>query len=407
MQPLQSSRIDLGNLKARIVKSIGAEKAKSYFYYLNRFLSQKLSKGEFDKLCCQALGRENLPLHNQLLLSILKNSCLEGPLQPISDVGSTKSTLTAVKGLPAAEDGHGQSRPLLQNQNHKSSIQSNGVIPMSPQKGKSTIRDRKLKDLPSPLGPNGKVVSLNCSVGAEGKNKIFIENGVLMSQDDSRSLQHLQMLMELPEESEGLIPQCLDRPTKRSKKDSELTFTEDVEEMEQDGCLGSSKTPLQAQIGVPFGRYRYYSAGTSGDVLNCQDLGVLFDVETLRRRMQQIVVAQGLGGVSMECTNVLNTMLDVYLKQLISSSVEVAWSRPMHQPQMILDPRQQLQGRILNGMQPCNANLANTHNCLSLDGMEVRRPQSISLLDFKVAMELNPQLLGEAWPLLLELISTS
>jgi hypothetical protein len=38
--------------------------------------------------------------------------------------------------------------------------------------------------------------------------------------------------------------------------------------------------------------------------------------------------------------------------------------------------------------------------------MQEQRPQgSISLLDFKVAMELNPQQLGEDWPLLLEKIS--
>ncbi|KAK4756648.1 hypothetical protein SAY87_006775 [Trapa incisa] len=401
MQPQQSSRIDLCDLKAQIAKSIGAEKAKSYFYYLNRFLSQKLSKGEFDKLCCWALGRENLPLHNQLIRSILKNSFL--------DVGPVKSTLTAAKGLPAIEDGQEQSRLLLQNQNHNSSIQSNGIIPMSPRKGKSVICDRKLKDQPSPLGPNGKVASLNCLVGTEdGRNKIFIENGVLMSQDDSRSLQHLQMLTELPEiEREGLIPQSMDRPTKRSKKEPGLAFIDGMEEMEQDGCLGSSRAPSWAPIGVPFGRYRHSSARTSGDILSCQDLGGLFDVETLRKRMQQIVVAQGLGGVSMECANVLNTMLDVYLKRLISSSVEIAWAMPMHQSQMVLDPRQQIQGKIINGVWPCNTNLPNTHNYLPHNGLEVRRPHSISLHDFKVAMELNPQLLGEAWPLLLELISMS
>jgi hypothetical protein len=49
MLPHQSSRVDLVELRTQIVKKIGVERSKKYFYYLNRFLSQKLSKSEFDK----------------------------------------------------------------------------------------------------------------------------------------------------------------------------------------------------------------------------------------------------------------------------------------------------------------------------------------------------------------------
>ncbi|KAI5012871.1 hypothetical protein ZWY2020_025137 [Hordeum vulgare] len=63
-----------------IVKTIGPERAKKYFQHLERFLSSKLSKNEFDKLCLVALGRENLPLHNHLIRSILFNaSAASGP----------------------------------------------------------------------------------------------------------------------------------------------------------------------------------------------------------------------------------------------------------------------------------------------------------------------------------------
>ncbi|OWM77265.1 hypothetical protein CDL15_Pgr028902 [Punica granatum] len=411
MQPQQqSSRIDLGDLKAQIVKRIGAEKSKRYFYYLNRFLSQKLSKSEFDKLCCRALGRDNLPLHNQLIRSILRNACLAKAPPPIHEAGPTKSTLTAAKGSPTSEDGHEQGGSLLQNQNNNSSIWSNGVIPTSPRKGRSAIRDRKLKDRASPLGPNGKVESLYQSIGTEdGGSKIVMENGVLTPRDYSRSLQHLHTVPELPEkEREGLIPQSLDRPTVGSKNEAGLAYVEDGEEVEQYRHLRSSRTPLLAPLGVPFGSRKFSSVGTSGDVVSCQDFGGLFDVETLRRRMQHIVAAQGLGGVSMECANVLNIILDVYLKRLISSCVQVAGAKSVHEPQRSVAPRQQIPGRVLNGMWPTNSSHLNLQSSGgTLDGMEERRPHSISLLDFKVAMELNPQQLGEAWPLLLEFISLS
>ncbi|KAG8063989.1 hypothetical protein GUJ93_ZPchr0004g38743 [Zizania palustris] len=71
----QSSRIDLCEIKSNIVKKIGPERAKKYFKHLERFLSSKLSKNEFDKLCLMTLGRENLPLHNYLIRSILRNAC--------------------------------------------------------------------------------------------------------------------------------------------------------------------------------------------------------------------------------------------------------------------------------------------------------------------------------------------
>ncbi|KAK4757908.1 hypothetical protein SAY87_019209 [Trapa incisa] len=400
MQPQLSSRIDLGDLRGRIVKRIGAEKSKLYFYHLNRYLNQKLSKSEFDKLCCRALGRENLPLHNELIRSILRNACLEEAVTPIHDVGPTGSTLTVIKSSHIIEEGHEQ-------QNGNYSIWSNGITPVSLRKGRSGIRERKLKDRPSPLGPNGKVENLHQSTGIEDSGgNALIKNGDLMPRDYPRSLQHLHTLSEMPEkEREVLIPQSLDTTIIGSKNEAGVPFIDDCKKVEMDGHLRSFRIPLLAPLGVPFGSCKSSIMGTNSDALCCRNLGGLLDMEGLRRRMQHIVAAQGLGGVSMECANTLNIMLDVYLKRLISSFIEVAGVRTVQEPLKNFDPRQQIPERVLNGMWPTNGYPLNTHGPHS--GISERRPHLISLHDFKVAMELNPQQLGEDWPLLLEMISMS
>ncbi|CAI0438741.1 unnamed protein product [Linum tenue] len=295
MQLQQSSRIDLVELKTQIVKKIGAERSKKYFFNLNRFLSQRQSKSDFDKSCFRLLGRENLPLHNQLIRGILKNACLAKiPPPPAYDVGPTKSaTIQTAKSSPI----------------------------------RSGTTHRKIRDRPSALGTNGKVECFpHQSIGAE----------------DGGS----------------------------NNKDRRTTFIDEGEEVEQANHLTFSRNHVHAPLGLPFCLASSISGGTrkapaaacSDDGFGiCYNSGVLSDTEMLRKRMEQIAVSQGLGGVSMECANMLNNMLDVYLKRMINSCVELVG--------------------------------------------EQQRPQcSISLRDFKVAMELNPQQLGEDWPLLLERI---
>lgn len=73
--PSKHSCINLAELKDQLTKKIGPERSHQYFDYLTRFLSLKLSKAEFDKLCLRTIGRDNICLHNQLIGSILKNVC--------------------------------------------------------------------------------------------------------------------------------------------------------------------------------------------------------------------------------------------------------------------------------------------------------------------------------------------
>ncbi|XWS70578.1 hypothetical protein CRYUN_Cryun03dG0059200 [Craigia yunnanensis] len=411
MQPQQGSRIDLGELKAQIVKKIGAERSKRYFYNLSRFLSQKLSKSEFDKSCYHIMGRENLPLHNQLIRSILKNACQAKTRPPVHEVGPARSLIQTVKSSPGREYGHEPTASLVPNQNPSMAIWSNGVLPVSsPRKVRSGIRDRKLRDRPSPLGPNGKVenVSHQLTDTEDNGNKLGTENGDLTPYDYQRPLQHLQAVAEQPEiEREGLL-RATEKPRVSSKDQTEGAIVEDGEEVEQANHINLSRSPLLAPLGIPFcsasvgGARKALPVASSGDFVSYYDSGSLYDTETLKKHMEQIAAAQGLGGVSMECASMLNNMLDIYLKKLIRSCVDLVGSRCTRELRKHSAHKQQPRGKLVNGMWPSN----HLHMQSSSGPTEVLQEQgqrcSISLLDFKVAMELNPQQLGEDWPLLLE-----
>lgn len=408
MQPQQYSRIDLADLKAQLVKRIGAEKSKRYFYYLNKLLSQKLSKKDFDKFCCRELGSENISLHNQFIRSILKNACQAKSPPPIHASGPPKLGVQAANSSPSREDGHEQVGAGFSSQNQNVPIWSNGVLPMSPRKIRSGIRDRKLKDRPSPLGPNGKVDSvLHPYMGLEESgSKVGMENGDATPCDYQRPVQHLQPVAEMPEiEREVGVLRPTEKPRIHSKDQAGGAVADDEEEVEQLNCLNFSRSPLLAPLGIPFCSASVGGARKATPVVaSCYDSGGLSDTETLRKRMEQIAAAQGLGGVSMECANMLNSMLDVYLKRLIRSCVELVGARSSHELKKHPAQKQQIQGKVINGMWPSNHLHMHSGN-VSVEAMQEQRPQrSISLLDFKVAMELNPQQLGDDWPLLLEKI---
>ncbi|OMO90621.1 Transcriptional coactivator Hfi1/Transcriptional adapter 1 [Corchorus olitorius] len=412
MQPPQGSRIDLGELKSQIVKRIGAERSKRYFYNLSRFLSQKLSKSDFDKSCYHILGRENLPLHNQLIRSILKNACQAKTPPPVHEAGPAKSLIQTVKSSPGREDGHEQTTSLVPNQNM--AIWSNGVLPVSsPRKVRSGIRDRKFRDRPSPLGPNGKVDSVSHQLmGMEDNaNKLGMENGDLTPYDYQRPVQHLQAVAEQPEiEREGL-GRAREKPRVPSKDQTEGVISEDGEEVEQANHIKLSRSPLLAPLGIPFcsasvgGARKAMPVASGGNFVSYYDSGGLYDAETLRKRMEQIAAAQGLGGVSVECASMLNNMVDVYLKKLIRSCVDLVGSRSTHDLRKHSAHKLQSQGKLVNGMWPSNHLHMQSSSGPTTEVMQEQGQRcSISLLDFKVAMELNPQQLGEDWPLLLEKI---
>ncbi|CAH8367137.1 unnamed protein product [Eruca vesicaria subsp. sativa] len=341
MQRSQDQRINLGEMKGHIVKKIGVERSKKYFSYLSRFLAQKLSKREFDKSCFRLLGRENLSLHNQLIRSILRNATVSKSPPTVQDLAK-----------PVQSRGDGSLVPNHNSQNGPVLSKSNGVLPISPRKVRSGMRDRKVRE------SNGKV---------EHMSPLCRENGDLSRFDHQRSGRYDER------DGEFLGPSKDQVATAAVRDDDENV----------------SLSPLVAPLGISFcsasvGGGGYRRTVPVSTVMSCcyDSGGLLPDTEMLRKRMESIAVAHGLEGVSMECANTLNTMLDVYLKKLIKSCS--------------YRDKQDSQTRN-NGLQ------IHTRN-----GPYDRTQQdhhSVSLLDFRTAMELNPQQLGENWSTLRERIS--
>lgn len=408
MQPQQCSRIDLAELKAHIVKKIGADRSKRYFYYLSRFLSQKLSKNEFDKSCYRILGKDNLPLHNQLIRAILKNACQAKSPPPVHEAGLVKSSSAASKLTPCRENGPEQIEPFVPNgPNQIPSLptwsNSNGVLPVSPRKIRSGMRDRKVRERPSALAPNGTVATvLHHSASLEDNgNKLPVENGELTPYDYYRPVQHLQSLAAQPEMGNLKLA---------DRAHAERNLVEECQEVERSSILNISRSPLVAPLGIPLcssslgGVRKAVPVTSSEGFMSNYDCGMLSDTETLRKRMDQIAEAHNLEGVSLECANMLNNMLDVYLKKLIKSCIDLVTSRsPLDLRRRSLQ-KQLVQGKVVNGLWP-NSHLHWQNTSGPVGVVQEQRPhRAISLLDFKVAMELNPQQLGEDWPLLLERI---
>ncbi|XP_010246698.1 PREDICTED: uncharacterized protein LOC104589919 [Nelumbo nucifera] len=428
MQPSQQhSRINLADLKAQIVKKLGPERSRRYFYNLNGLLSQKLSKIEFDKLCYRILGRENLPLHNQLIRSILKNACIAKVPPPVHGKEVQKSRRATGKKPPSREDLHEQGGPSpipTQPSTPTPKIWANGgVVPTSPPKIRSGIHDRKLKDLRSPLGPNGKIdfASQQLINADDNSNKVITENGDFNLCDLWRPVQNHQGLAEQPQNE---LEVSLQHPPKRSRinrspddlvsvhskgqSQIDVVVVEDGEEVEQANNSNSTRSPLQAPLGIPFcsasvgGAHRAMPVPSSS--FPTFDSGELFDTEILRKHMEQIAGAQGLEGVSTDCANLLNNGLDAYLKRLIKSCIELVGARSGYEPTVHPVQKQHHHGKLINGVLRGH-NPQMQYSSGSIEGMQEQRTRfPISLLDFKVAMELNPQQLGEDWPLLMEKI---
>ncbi|CAD5329633.1 unnamed protein product [Arabidopsis thaliana] len=371
MQRLQDPRIDLAELKVHIVKKVGVERSTRYFYYLGRFLSQKLTKSEFDKLCFRLLGRENLSLHNKLIRSILRNASLAKSPPSVHQSGHPGKSLVLGK-----EDGPEESRSLNPDHIRNDLALSNGVLAkVRP----GTCDDRTIRDKPCPLGSNGKVLGPFA----------YSRPGRYPDERDSAFL--------CPAEQKAVSGK--DQVAAPISRDDEA----------QVRIL--STPPVMAPLGIPFcsasvgGDRRTVPVSTSAAAISCYDSGGLSDTEMLRKRMENIAVTQGLGGVSAECSIVLNNMLDLYLKKLMKSCVDLAGARSMNgTPGKHSLEKQQSRDELVNGVRTNNSFHIQTSNQPS----DITREQhSVSLLDFRVAMELNPHQLGEDWPLLRERISIS
>ncbi|XP_047941103.1 uncharacterized protein LOC125188356 [Salvia hispanica] len=413
--PHHYSRINLAELKAQLVKKLGPEGSKQYFYFLHMFLSLKLSKVEFNKLCLRIIGRENIPFHNQLIRSILRNACSAKTPPPANQKDDVSRHGVHLTGKDMSTDS------LLQNGSHTNVAQASGspclsngggdmLLPLSPRKVRTNIRDRKAGDRRSALGPNGKA-SFATQLPAATLSSDFgavLENGDL-NPPDMRSL-----LKQSGSENEILAPNAAKMSIVRRSLDvSAPSCSKDQTELvvSDDGKEASARSPLRAPLGVQLrpvsvgGAHRALPLSSSSRCLGSYNNGSLLDCLTLRERMEQISLVQGLEGVSVDSANILSHGLDAYMKGLIRSCIELVGSRSGHESTKNKTNKHPNYMKLINGVKPGHQFLMQ-HSGKTMEVQEQRSQSPISLQDFRVAMELNPQKLGEDWPMLLEKICT-
>ncbi|KAL3814299.1 hypothetical protein ACJIZ3_015567 [Penstemon smallii] len=335
------TRVDTRELKGLIYRKIGHQRAEEYFNQLKRFLGFKLNKADFDKSCIRTIGRENLPLHNRLIRSIIHNACqAKTPPQKVD-----KLNVKAANGY------------------QKNCLQSlyGDSFPQSPRKCRSPVnRDRKFRDRPSPLGPLGKSPSITFE---ETVSRIH----------EQQSATELHSLCSRPPN------------------------VEDGEEVEQFSIIrrwASVTAPLGVSMNTDSSRKDPHCGFIERSFSEtCQSSGELPDTRSLMSRLQKKLDSEGLG-ISMDCANLLNNSLDVYLKRIIEPCISIAAGS------RCLDP-------CVPGGQLNNNQMVSGLNNRMLPGRFAQRqmqPKCANNLDFRVAMESNPRILGEDWPIQLEKI---
>ncbi|GAB2282695.1 hypothetical protein Dimus_017233 [Dionaea muscipula] len=351
------ARIDLLEIKALIRNKLGAAKADKYFQLLNRLFRWKVNKSEFDRLCVAVIGRENIRLHNNLILSIIKNACLSKTLPP--------------KGRNPEDAPNGK----VANGYQRSCLQSlcRDAFPPSPRRGRTPgFRDRRFKEKPSPLGPHGKPQTLALA-GEDLAPKV---------QEQQQSATELLSL--------------------GSRPPLEVNSVEDGEEVNQTTLSPGihSRSPVTAPFGIPINvkvprkvlTCMSPSSSSSSVLLEtCQRSSELPDTRSLMKRLEQKMEQEGLK-VSSDCVNLLNNGVDVFLKRLIKPSLDLAASRVGSGTWQQNQVPQAVPG--LNGNWPVR--YSNDRQTQST---------SVSLLDFRTAVALNPTILGQDWPIQLEKIS--
>ncbi|KAJ4899005.1 Uncharacterized protein Rs2_12956 [Raphanus sativus] len=284
-----SSRSDTSEIKSLIYRQIGTQRADIYFHHLGRFFASRITKSEFDKLCLKTIGKQHISLHNRLIHSVIKNA-------------------SVAKSPPSRYAKKGGSFVRLSD-------------------GKQSIRGRKFRDRPSPLGPLGKPQSVTTITTTSATE-----------------------LMSLG-----------------SRPPLEVEEGEEVEQVA--GSSSGRRSHVTAPLGVDLNlrRKAVWCGGLRRE--SCQSSGELPDTRTLRSRLEGRLEMEGVK-VSMESVSLLNSGVDAFMRRLIEPCLSLANAR-------------------------CGGNEQQRRRLSS---------SCVSMSDFRAGMELNPQILGEEWPILLEKI---
>ncbi|MCO5605779.1 hypothetical protein L7F22_059963 [Adiantum nelumboides] len=395
MPPFQQlSRISVQDLKLQMVKRVGPERAKQYFNHFKGYISLRFTKTELDKLVLLTIGKENIGLHNQIIKAILTNAIKsETPPSP----SLVQDTSKPVKGV--------RRKPLLQFaiSNDTSRVTgttppwSNGIIcGESPKKTTGPYLDQTVsKD-------KGKLLSAQ----NDGTNRVV---------DMHRPSEHVLDAAEQSEANLGnrpthlhkrpriIIPSSPDMGLSKSGGDP-LSSTGRADSRSVEGCqreIGLVRTPL----GAPFSSMNsvpklplFRLAGSSYLQLKDAEQDVCYSsdlpsAEVVQRHMEHIAELEGLECVGEKCVELLNQGINTFLEGLIRSCIDPVKSRCL--------PQQGSQWERL--VSCCASNWPSGAEPYNHSGVQKGLFQSrISFLDFKSAMESNPQQLGHLWPLQLE-----
>ncbi|KAM0895469.1 hypothetical protein ACQ4PT_023804 [Festuca glaucescens] len=387
----QNGRVDLRELKAQMEKRLGLDRSRRYFSYLNNYLSEKLSKPDFDKMCLLTLGRENLRLHNRLIRSVLYNAyqaqCPPPPPDAGRSVGASAKKVSQAAG--AFNSCNGDVR-LLQVQ---------GSRPVG------AVQDHQLKDRFKNMGPNGRVEASASHTQVVRGGSAAPENGTLSSVELKRSVSFQQHEPAEPLAKHLRVDQLLPENVLKKRRI--------MSDAAADHSAQMSKSPLRAPLGIPFCSA---SAGGARKLLpppvnagedpfsSCYEHGQLLNTEILRKRMEKTAETLGLVGVTMDCAEILNNGLDSYLKNLIRSSVDLKGADVRNDARRGASYKQHAHGKQINGVWLPNEVQMQSSSGQSEASHDSRSHRLISADDFRVAMQLNPRQLGENWPVLLEKI---
>ncbi|KAI5055274.1 hypothetical protein GOP47_0030419 [Adiantum capillus-veneris] len=393
MPPFQQhSRINVQDLKAQMVKRVGPERANQYFNHFKGYISLRFTKKELDKLVVLTIGKENIGLHNEIIKAILTNAIKSDTPPPPSLVQDMSKPVKGVRRKPllqfAISNDASRKSPVAAG---ATPVWSNGTIC-----GESPKKERGLSVDQTISKDKGKLLSahidgVNCVVDVHRPSERIQDAAEQAEANFNDGLVHLHKRPRI------IIPSSPDMSLSKSGGDP-LPSSGAADSRYGEACQwenGLVKTPL----GTPFSSTcsapkfpLFRLAGASYLQLKDaeQDVGYSCDLpsaELVQRHMEHIAESEGLGGVSEKCVEILNQGIDVFLKGLIRSCIDLVKSRCLHQQ----GSQWERQGNH------CAAE-PYSHGGAQKD---LSQP-TISFVDFKSAMESHPQQLGPIWPLQLE-----
>lgn len=286
---------------------------------------------------------------------------------------------------------------------------SNGDNPgftISPRKGRSVIRDRKGAERPSPLGSHRADASID---------------------EDTRENGHapdlLRPLQSSAEQPEPLHGYGMVHPAKRARYEEDHVQDGKVEgehdEDEEEETIWLASADVTVPLGIPFcrpsagGARMLPAAPMPPGPVTLSMLGYDTDddesmenylpsVENIRQRVQMgACLENGLEGCSTDSVHVIRAALEIYLRRIIQTAVELnQMKRSSHREGLGKDDNNN------NGGASGHGGFARVASGLEGERHgEQGAPATISPLDFYVAMDLNRSNLGVNWAFLLEKIS--